>query len=472
MNHDSSSPRAASGLTRRNLMKSAAAFGAVQLLPGRVLGRPGQPPPSVRPALAAIGIGGVGHGQIQQCRDAGFQVVALCDIDQAYAEKTYRLFPEARRYRDYQDLMSSEGDRIDAVYCATPDHTHALIALAALKARKHCLCVKPLTRTVSESRRLVNAAREAGVMTQMTAAPASTEAGCRTCEMIWGGVVGGIRRVHIWSNRPLWPQGMTRPEGEDPVPDHFDWERWLGPAPRRPYKSHWPQGSLPMAQTNWPHARTDVYHAWNFRGWYDFGTGALGDMGCHHFNIPFRALKLGMPVSVSATSTRVMEETWPLASVVTWDFPAREGMPPVQVNWYDGGLRPPRPSELEPGRELPAEGILYQGDEGILLAHGCSSIPRLIPEERMKKYVLPPKTLARRGGIYPEWFEAIQGGEAPSEDWISCAAPLSELVLLGNVALRIGGGKKLSYDADKVQFPGNETATRLLQADYQNGWTL
>jgi hypothetical protein len=306
----------------------------------------------------------------------------------------------------------------------------------------------------------------------MTASPASTESGCRTCELIWDGIAGDIHEVHIWSNRPLWPQGMERPAGEDPVPDTFDWDRWLGPMPKRPFKMDWPKDAMAVIQTNWAHTKPHVYHPWNFRGWYDFGTGALGDMGCHHFNIPRRALKLGQPVAVSASSTRVMAETWPLASIVTWEFPQRDGMPPVKMVWYDGGLKPPLPAGLESKRGLPESGILYIGDRGTLLAEGSGGVPRLIPEDRMRANQLPPATLARRSGIYGEWYQAVKGGEAPSEHWPTCAAPLSEQVLLGNLALRVGGNKRLVYDADAVRFSNSEEATRLLQAEYHNGWTL
>jgi hypothetical protein len=268
---------------------------------------------------------------------------------------------------------------------------------------------------------------------------------------------------------------MTRPPGADPVPRTLDWDLWLGPAPERPYKAAWPddhhaRGQI-KAAADWIAGYVGVYHPLNFRGWWDFGTGALGDMGCHHFNTPRRALKLGCPAAVSATSTKIMPESWPLASIVTWEFPAREGMPPVTVTWYDGGLKPPRPVELEAGRELPADGILYVGDKGKMMHGGAGGVPRLIPEEKMKACTLPPKTLVRRSGIYGEWAEAAAGGEKPSEDWPACAAPLTELVLLGNVALRVGN-KRLEYDAQNLRFTNDESATKLLKPEYRNGWTL
>ncbi|HQL73488.1 MAG: putative oxidoreductase [Planctomycetes bacterium ADurb.Bin126] len=461
-------------LSRRRVLGSAAALGAFSIVPRSVLGAPGAPAPSERPVVAGVGIGGVGHGQIQQCAGAGFHVGVLCDVDSVLADKTFKKFPQARRYRDFREMLAAEGDKIDAVYCGTPDHTHALISLAALKAKKHVLTVKPLTRTIAEGRILAAAAVKAGTMTQMTASPASTESGCRTCEIIAGGIIGDVTEVHIWSDRPLWPHGMTRPAGSDPVPQTFDWDLWLGPAPKRAFVKTWPAGSLTLAQVNRHKANPAVYHPWNFRGWYDFGTGALGDMGCHHWNTPRRALALGHPSAVSASSTRIMDESWPLASVITYEFPARQAdgrtLPPVQITWYDGGLKPPRPVELEPGRKMPGSGILYRGSKGVMMASGTSEVPRLLPEEKMKAFTLPPNTLKRRGGIYSEWFEAVRGGEKPSEHWPDCAVPLTELVLLGCIAVRTG--QYLQWDGPNMRFANSADANKLITPDYQNGWKL
>jgi hypothetical protein len=460
-------------MNRRAFLKTsggAAGAAALTIIPRHVLGGIAARPPSEKPTVAGVGIGGVGHGQIQACSKAGFHVAVLCDVDDALAARTYRKFPEARRYRDFRRMFQAEGDRIDAVYCGTPDHTHALISMASLKAGKHVLTVKPLTRTIWEGRQLAEAVTKAGVMAQMTASPASTENGCRTCEMIWDGIVGDVTEVHIWSNRPLWPHGMTRPAGSDPVPETFDWDLWLGPAPKRPWVAEWPEGALAMAQVNKFKPRPAVYHPWNFRGWYDFGTGALGDMGCHHWNTPRRALKLGHPSAVSATSTKVMDESWPLASIITYEFPARGDMPPVKVVWYDGGLKPPRPVELEAGRKMPRDGILYMGTKGVMIGSGSSGIPRLLPESKMKAYRMPPKTLPRRSGIYGEWFEGVTTGRKPSEHWPDCAVPLTELVLLGCVAIRAGG--YLKWDGPAMRFTNSRDANRLVKPDYQNGWAL
>lgn len=472
------------GMHRRDFLKAGGGLAAFHVLVGGARAANVAPPsPGAGGVnLAAVGIGGIGSAQIPLCVGAGFNVAALCDIDDVYAAPVFKKYSGARRYRDFREMLDAEGDRIDAVYIGTPDHTHAIVALEALKRKKHVLCVKPLTRTIEESRVLVEAAKKAGVSTQMTASPASTEAGCRTCELIWGGVIGAVHEVHIWSDRPLWPQGMERPAGSDPVPAHFDWERWLGPAPKRPFLHKWPEGHYAIEQIvgtggrNKKKPRGDdyiagaIYHPWNFRGWYDFGTGALGDMGCHFFNTPRRALKLGHPTAVSATCSRLMGETWPLASIVTWEFPAREGMPPARVTWYDGGLRPPRPPDLETGRDLPKDGVLYVGDKGKMFSATAGGIPSLIPESKMQSTALPPKTIERRSGIYGEWMEAIRGGPVGSEDWTACSGPLTELVLLGNIAIRVGG--YLKWDGAGMRFTNSEDANRLLKAEYQNGWSL
>lgn len=426
------------------------------------MGGNGHTPPSEKITLAGVGIGGVGHSQIKSCDKAGFQVVALCDVDDVHAKKTYDVFPQARRYRDFRELLASEGDKIDAVYCGTPDHTHAIVTLAALRAKKHVCCVKPLTRTVEECRAVIAAAKTAGTAAQVTARPNTGEEGCRTCELIAAGAIGAVREVHVWSYRPVWPQGMPgRPAGEDPVPATLDWKLWIGPAPMRPFKAQWPEGNpLPdMPPKNW--GGRAVYHPFNFRGWWDFGCGALGDMGCHYLNTPYRALKLGHPTRVSASTSKRFDESFPLASIVTYDFPAREGLPEVRVVWYDGGLRPPKPREM--AGELPDEGVLYIGDEGKMI------FEKIVDPARAAKFASVPKTLPRRDGTWGEWLTACKGGEKAGchFEW---AGPLTEFVLLGNIALRTG--KEIAYDATNAHITNAPEADALLRQPYQNGWTL
>ena len=465
-----------SGIGRRSFLRGATAAAAFSIVPRHVLGGSGNMPPSEKPALAGVGVGGVGHGQLKSCDRTGHEIVALCDVDDEYAKKSYDHWPDARQYRDFRRMLDEEDDRIDAVYIGVPDHTHAVITLEALRRGKHVCCVKPLTRTVHEGRVVLEATEKADVATQVTASPATTERGCRTCEMIWDGAIGDVLEVHIWSNRPMWPQGMQRPKGSDPIPDTFDWDLWLGPMQRRPFRDKWPDGHLALEQIECqagPNTNPNsyiygaIYHPWNFRGWVDFGTGALGDMGCHHFNIPKRALKLNHPTAVHASATRVFNETWPLSSIVTWEFPPREGMPAARINWYDGGLKPPRPEELEDGRELPDAGIIYVGTEGKMM--GTWGGVELIPESRQESYNPPPKMLERRSGTWGEWMEAIRGGQ-PAGCNFEYAVPLTEIVLLGNIAIRTG--QYLKWDGEAMKFTNNRDANDLLGENYRGGWSL
>jgi len=452
--------------SRRDFIRGAGGvLAGLVIVPRHVLGGAGRIPPSETIQVAGIGVGGVGHGQITSIsQQKGTRIAYLCDVDDVYAKRAYDRFADAKRYRDYRELFEKEGDKIDAVYCGTPDHTHAVITLPALKKGKHFLCVKPLTRTIHEERVLAKAARKAQVATQVTASANTSDAACRLCEMIWDGAIGDVREVHIWSNRPLWPQGMLRPAGSDPVPTTLDWDLWIGPAPMRPFVAEWAEGDLVLRQVKaGKRPKPAVYHPWNFRGWWDFGTGALGDMGCHHFNHVFRALKLRYPTSISASASQVFDETAPLASIVTYDFPARDGMPPLRLVWYDGGLKPPRPEQLEPGRELPDSGNMYIGDKGVILGN------RIIPEEKMIAYKLPPKTLKRRSGTWGEWVEAIRGGDEAgcNFEWASI---LTEAVLLGNIAIRTG--KRLDWDAEKMRFTNNGAANKYVNPAYRSGWSL
>lgn len=454
-------------LSRREFVAGAAAAGLFTIVPRHVLGGPKFFAPSETIQVAGIGIGGVGHGQIQGVAGKpGTRIAYLCDVDDVYAKRTYDKFPQAKVYRDYRDLLRSEGDKIDAVYCGTPDHTHAVIGMEVLRRKKHFACVKPLTRTMDEMYTLVAAARQAGVATQVTASANTHVKACRLIEMIQAGAIGDIHEVHIWSNRPLWPQGMMRPPGRDPIPNSFDWDLWLGPAPQRPFKNKWPEGHLALMQVG-NRSQKGIYHPWNFRGWWDFGTGALGDMGCHHFNTSFKALKLTYPTRISASATRVLDETAPLGSIVTYDFPAREGLVPCRVVWYDGGVKPPRPEELEDSRELHGSGNLYIGSKGKIL--GGTNDGRIIPEVKMKAYKKPPQRLTPRSGTWGEWAEAMRGGEAAgcNFDW---AEYITAAVLLGNIAIRTG--KTLDWDAQARRFTNNEAANKYLKEPYRSGWSL
>src|SRR4030042_5473 len=326
-----------SKISRRDFMGAAAAVAAFTIVPRHVLGGPGQTPPSEKINIAGIGVGGQGGGDINAVSSQN--IVALCDVDWRHAAGTFRRHPNAKKYKDFREMLDKEYKNSDAVGVAAPDHIHAVASIAAIKRGKHVYCEKPLTHSVYEARRLAEAAREHKVATQMGNQGQASERTRLMSEYIWDGAIGPVREVHVWTDRPLnglnsvyWPQGVDRPKETPPVPDTLDWALWLGPAPNRPYHP--------------------AYLPFNWRGWWDFGTGALGDIGCHAMDPVFRALKLGHPVSVEAISTLVNNETYPVASAVHYQFPARGDMPPVKLTWYDGGMRPPPPDGREDDRPM------------------------------------------------------------------------------------------------------------------------
>lgn len=436
----------------------AVASAAFQVVPGHVLGLNGATPPSGKLNIAGIGVSGQGAHDIDQLKSEN--VVALCDVDWAHAAGTFKKFPAAKQFKDYRKMLE-ELKGVDAVVVATPDHSHAFASMMAIKLGKHVYCEKPLTHSVWEARQISTAAREAKVATQMGNQAQASENTRRLCELIWAGAIGSVREVHIWTDRPTnglfkiyWPQGVDRPKETPPTPDTMDWDLWLGPAPARPYH--------------------EAYAPFRWRGWWDFGTGALGDIGCHTFDPAFRALKLGHPQSVQATSTPVNNETFPLASMVTYEFPALGERPPVKLVWYDGGLRPPRPAELEEGRVMDTTGQLFVGDKGKIMTTDRNY--RLIPEVAWDKLEQPAKTLPRSPGHYQEWIDACKGG-APGGSNFDWAGPLTEVVLLGNVALRLGlrdkmQKHKLLWDGPNLRVTNVPEANEFLRRAYRSGWAL
>jgi hypothetical protein len=371
-------------------------------------------------------------------------------VDDRYAADVFKRYPNAKKYHDFRKMLDKEKN-IDAVVIATPDHTHAVVALTAIKMGKHVYCEKPLAHSIYEVRKLTEAAREAGVATQLGNQGQASEETRLASEFIWDGAIGPVREVHSWCNRFISPRGIDRPKETPPVPETLDLDLWLGPAPRRPYHP--------------------CYLPFSWRGWWDFGSGVLGDIGCHQFISIFRALKLGYPTSVEACSSGVNSETAPLASIIRYDFPAREGMPPVKLTWYDGGLMPARPEELEEGLRFGnADDNLYIGDKGKMLSH------RLLPEARNKEYGRPPRVLPRSPGHHKEWINACKGGE-PAGSNFDLAGPLTEVVLLGNVALRMGQqlyekGLKLYYDGANMKVTNLPEANEYIRSEYREGWTL
>lgn len=446
---------------RKFLRQTAAAAAATTLLPRTAVGI-GLLGASERLNIAGVGVGGMGSGNLIGLQSEN--IVALCDVDQRRAAGSHRRFPDATRYTDYRVLLEKQKD-IDAVMVATPDHMHAPVAMMAIRLGKHVYCEKPLTRTVREARELAQAARRQGVATQMGNRGQAEEGVRLLCEWIWGGAIGPVREVHAWTDRPMrgvhgiyWPQGVERPAERPPVPGSVSWDLWLGVAPERPYHP--------------------AYLPFKWRGWWDFGTGALGDIGCHSLDPVFRALKLEYPESVEASSTPVNEETYPVSSRVTYRFPARGDSPPVTVFWYDGGLRPPRPPELEEGERLGSytNGLLLVGDRGKIMTGSAGREPSLIPVSRMKEYRQPPRSLPRSSGHYQEWIDAAKGGK-PAGSNFDHAGPLTETVLLGNVALRRAlreelATRRLLWDGPKLRFTNFPAANQYLHREYRSGWIL
>jgi predicted dehydrogenase len=441
-------PGSLGGLSRRDFVKATAAAAAFTIVPSYVLGGPRNIPPSEKLNIAAIGIGGRGAGDIDEVSSEN--IVALCDVDWKLAAGTFERYPKAKKYRDFREMLEKEKN-IDAVIVATPDHTHAVAAMMAIKMGKHIYCEKPLTHSIYEARMVTEAARKAKVATQMGNQGQATEEHRLLCELILDGAIGPVREVHSWCNRPISQRGVERPTDTPPVPEQLSWDLWLGPAPKRPYHPS--------------------YHPFSWRGWWDFGTGVLGDIGCHQLSPVFKALKLGYPTSVEASTSGVNSETAPLASIVRYEFPARGDLPPVTLTWYDGGLMPARPPEFEDGRRLgEADDNLFVGDKGKILGH------RLIPESKMQEYKKPPKTLPRSPGHHKEWINACKGGP-PAGSNFDVAGPLAEVVLLGNVAVRLSGklyekGLKLYYDGPNMKVTNFPEANELIHCEYRQGWTL
>lgn len=415
-------------------MSTAALFAGPTLVRGRDL--------NGRLNIGMIGLGGKSGDNLKGI--AGENVVALCDVDGNSLDRIGTQYPQATKHRDFRRLLEQKD--IDAVVVTTPDHIHAVASMAAMKLGKHVYCEKPLTHSVWEARELRKAAREYKVATQMGNGGHASDSLREAVEWIQAGVVGKVHEVHAWSNRPIWPQGIGRPKDAPSPPGSLDWDLWIGPAPMRPYHP--------------------AYHPFKWRGWWDFGTGALGDMGCHIIDTAFWALDLGAPSTVEAESSGVNEETAPTWSIVRYQFPARGALPPAKLTWYDGGKLPARElTGIPADQKLMDNGSLFVGDKGKLLFERGKPL-RFIPER--KDFKLPPRTVARSPGHYKEWIDACKGGPAAMSNF-DYAGPLTEMVLLGNVALR--AGRKIEWDSAKLHVNLPEAA-RFIRREYREGWGL
>ena len=473
---------------RKFLQQSGLTAAGFMIVPRYVLGGKGYVAPSDRLNLAAIGAGGKGESNIRDAsgwREGGStleNVIGLCDVDEKRAKKTFNRFSNAKQFKDYRLMLDQLGNDIDAVMVSTPDHMHAAPAMAAIKMGLDIYVEKPMTHDVFEARALTKAVNDYGVISQMGNQGSSTEDIRRICEWIWAGVIGKVEEVHCWTNRPVWEQGMHAPKEKQDVPKNLDWDLWLGTAKNRPYH--------------------ESYLPFSWRGWWDFGTGALGDMACHIMDPAVRALKLGQPTAVQAFAP-FTKRNWarvdsldspPVASMVYYEFPAREDMPPVKLTWYDGGMMPPRPEELEDHEPMGNfdGGVLFVGDKGKIMCDCYAGNPRLLPTSLMKSFEEPEQKLPRvkEENHQRNWIAAIKGDADASSDF-NYAGPFTEIVLLGNLAIRslytqeersspngkkylayTGEGVKLRWDGEAMKVTNYEPANQFVKREYREGWSL
>lgn len=462
-------------LNRRRFLGLASTVTAATVVPRRVLGGVQEVPPSERLNVAIVGTGGQGITNLKELlRHPDVQIAAICDVAefwdnrhlyyqhhggrgpaQQVIDEHHRAAGTARPpatsvHVDYRRMLERVGPDIDAVLIAAPNHIHAVAAVAAMQAGKGVYCEKPLTHSIYEARRLAQVARETGVATQMGNQGHSTDDIRRAVEWVRAGAIGPVREVHAWRGGPNRAVPKERPQDTPPVPDGLDWDLWLGPAPVRPFHP--------------------VYAPLMFHYWWDFGTGTLGNFGCHTLDTAVWALDLEHPVLVEASSSPLNSETTPEAGMYHYVFPERGGQPAVDLFWYDGGLRPPRPACLEPDRDLPREGgSLLVGETGAILSGIWSASPRIIPEARRRTFLPPAASLPRSRGHHRDWIDACKGGPAASANF-AYAARLTEIVLLGTVALRTG--ETVHWDGPGMRASNLPEADPIIHGHFRAGWDV
>jgi predicted dehydrogenase len=456
---------------RRFLGATATVTAAVSLVPRHVLGGARFVPPSEKVNIAIIGAGGQGRTNAQALfREPDAQIVAVCDPNEssdysdfyykgsagrkpvmAEIEKQYQATSPGFRCAEYQDfrLLFEREKGIDAILCATPDHLHALISITAMKLGKHVYCEKPLTHSIWEARQVARVAKETGVATQMGNQGHSGDGIRATCEWIWDGAIGAVREVEAWTTAGKWFVHQGRPADHPPVPAGLNWDLWIGPREPRPYHPSY----VPV----------------RWRSYWDFGTAVLGDMACHNLDPAVWALDLKAPLTIESSAIDLDKETAASGSICRWHFGSRGSQPPVKVTWYDGGIMPEHPVELSDEEPLGANGILFRGDKGVILCPGWAGPPRLLPDEKMVAYKRPAKTLPRVKGHHADWLRACKGGPAASGNF-EYGARITELVLLGNVALRVG--KRIEWDAAQMKATNAPETDRLLKDTYRKGWEI
>lgn len=440
-------------MTRRSVLGATAAGAGLMIVPRHVLGR-GQEAPSDKLNIAAVGAGGKGRSDIEGV--ASENIVALCDIDWKRAEQAMNAHPDAPRYHDYREMFDTHGDELDAVLVSTADHTHAVITAEALKRGLHVFTQKPLTRTIWEARMLGDMARKAGTATQMGNQGHAGDGTRLIREWIEAGVIGEVNRVEYWTNRPIWPQAMQRPKEVHDVPEHVKWDLWLGPAAERPYHS-------------------DYYHPFAWRGWWDFGTGAIGDIACHAMDAAFWIFDLRDPSSIYAEATQLFRETAPASTRITFEYPARGTRPKMTVVWRDGNLRPAKPKFYE-GKWPPGNsGQLFVGTKGVIVDNMYASKPRIHPSklhEKIEKNPLPER-YERTEGHYKQWLAAIKSGTTNPDgsNFPDHAGPMTETALLGNLAVR--SQQEIVWNPKKLKVTnGVDVPREYIQPAYRDGWAL
>lgn len=439
-------------ISRANFLGRASASAvAFHVVPRAVLGQ-GQTPPSARLNIAGIGIGGQGGGLMRDPAIAAQNIIALCDVDWKYAGRTANSLPNAERFNDYR-VMLEKLKGLDAVVIATPDHMHAPIALAAMRMGKHVYVEKPMAHTIEEARVMTRVAKETGVVTQMGNNGHAKDSLRQTKEWIQAGAIGTVNEVHGWSDRPgtFWKQDQNRPSEELSAPSNLEWDLWLGAAPQRPYHP--------------------VYHPRAWRGWFDFGTGALGDMAVHNLDPAFYALDLDAPVAASAKSSPVKSESYPAWQIITWEFAARGSRAAVNVIWYDGGKKPARPAGLEDGFDLGDNGIYFAGDKGTILCGGWSAAPCLVPQSKLAGFRVPPATIPRSAGHRAEWVQACKDRRPQdAKAGFEYSGPFTEALLVGSIATRLQ--KRIEWDAVDMKVKNAPEADAIIRKSYRSGFGI
>jgi predicted dehydrogenase len=432
---------------RREVLRQAALLGAAAAvgLPRTATARPRSPGEKLN--IACIGVGGRGWANTQAM--AKENVVALCDVDSDRLEAAAKHFPNAHKYVDFRELFARERD-LDATVVSTPDHTHAAASLLAMEQKLHVYCEKPLTHSVFEARQVAGVAARTNVITQMGTGGQSSEGFWRTVAALQSGVIGDVVEVHHWTNRPIWPQGQDRPAGTEDPPATLNWGLWTGPAPMRPYLDKYKDG---------PHKGAHVYHPFVWRGWADFGTGALGDIAPHSMNVTFRALKLGAPKSIDAQCSGFKGDAFPSWSIIRFDFPASGGRGPVRLTWYDGGKKPP--AALVEEKQLPDNGVIFVGRKGVL--YGGT----LLPKKQFTGYEWPKPAQEPYAEVHEDWLDGIRTGRRPGCDF-AYAGPMTEAYLLGNISLLVG--RRIEWDPVAFRVTNCEQANRYLKREYRKGW--